>query len=120
MCYNRIYKRVIYPIFYCKGEIYVMKKIVCPVCKAEYTVQEIFIPKYFCGTINNVEKDENGKIIDYTGEDMDLKETYRCDYCNSKFNVIANVDFKSSSKMNDFNKQYSTKINRPRLKFKED
>ena len=97
-----------------------MKKIVCPVCKAEYTVQEIFIPKNFFGTIDNVEKDSEGKILDYTGADMDLKESYRCDYCNAKFNVIANIDFKCKSKMNDFEKQYSTKLNRPQLKFNED
>lgn len=97
-----------------------MKKIICPVCGAEYTMQEIFIPKYFCGTITNVEKDASGRIIEYTGEDMDLKESYRCDYCNSKFNVVANVDFRSNSKTSDFNKQYSTKLNKPRLRFKED
>ena len=97
-----------------------MKKIICPVCKAEYTVQEIFIPKNFFGTISNVEKDISGKIIDYTGNDMDLNESYRCDYCNSKFNVYANIDFKCKSKMNDFEKQYSTKLNKPQLKFKED
>ena len=97
-----------------------MKKIICPVCKAEYTVQEIFIPKYFMGNISNIEKDENGKIIDYIGKDMDLKESYRCDYCNSKFTVVANVDFKCKSKMNDFNQEYSTKLHKPQLKFKED
>ena len=97
-----------------------MKKIICPVCKAEYTVQEIFIPKEFFGTIENVEKTEDGKIIDYTGKDMDLHESYRCDYCNSKFTVSANVDFKCKSKINDFNKKYSTKLNKPQLTFKED
>lgn len=97
-----------------------MKKIVCPVCKAEYTVQEIFLPDAFFGNINNVEKDSNGKIIDYIGKDMDLKESYRCDYCNSKFNVIANVNFKCNSKINEFNKKYSTKLGSPKLKFKED
>jgi hypothetical protein len=97
-----------------------MKKIICPVCKAEYTVQEIFIPKYFFGTIDNVEKDISGKIIDYTGKDMDLNETYRCDYCNSKFNIYANISFKCESKVNDFSKKYSTKLNKPQLKFKED
>lgn len=97
-----------------------MKKIICPVCKAEYTVSEIFIPDAFFGTINNVEKDTSGKIIDYLGKDMDLKESYRCDYCNSKFNVTADVSFKCKSKVNDFNKKYSTKLSEPKLKFKED
>lgn len=97
-----------------------MKKIVCPVCKAEYAIQEIFIPKYFMGTITNVDKDENGKIIDYIGEDMDLKESYRCDYCNSKFYISANVDFKCKSQMAEFEKEYTTKLNKPQLTFKED
>ena len=97
-----------------------MKKIICPVCRAEYTVSEIFIPKYFFGTVDNVEKDANGKIIDYTGKDMDLNESYRCDYCNSKFDVYANINFKTDSKKNDFSKKYSTKLNKPRLVFKED
>lgn len=97
-----------------------MKKIICPVCKAEYTAREIYIPKSFFGTIDNVEKDMNGKIIDYTGTDMDLNESYRCDYCNSKFHVYANINFKCDSKATDFSKKYSTKLNRPQLKFKED
>ena len=98
-----------------------MKKIICPVCKAEYSVPEIYISNVFFGNIDNVEKDVHGKIIDYTGKDMDLKETYKCDYCNSQFNVIANVDFKTKSKTNEFNKKYSTKLNRnPQLRFKED
>lgn len=97
-----------------------MKKIICPVCKAEYTIQEIFIPESFFGTINNVEKDSSGKIIDYLGNDMDLKESYKCDYCNSKFSVTANVNFKCFSKVNDFNKKYSTKLKNPKLVFKED
>lgn len=96
-----------------------MKKIICPVCGAEYAVCEIYMPKSFLGNMT-IEKDKNGKIIDYVGQDMDLKETYRCDYCNSKFNVSANVDFKTSSKVNDFEKSYSTKLNKPQLKFKED
>ena len=97
-----------------------MKKIICPVCKAEYTIQEIFIPNNFFGTINNVEKDSKGKILSYTGKDMDLAEAYRCDFCNSKFNIYANIDFKCKSKMENFSKEYTTKLNKPQLKFKED
>ncbi len=98
-----------------------MKKIVCPVCKAEYTVQEIYLPEYLLGNIKEVEKDDEGKIVVFYGRDMDLKESYKCDYCNSTFTVFANIDFKTKSKTNDFNKSYTTPIhNKPRLIFNED
>ena len=97
-----------------------MKKIVCPVCKAEYTVREIFIPDEFMGTIKEVDKDKNGKIINYLGKDMDLQESYRCDYCNSKLTITASVNFKCTSDIIEFNKEHSTKLKNPKLKFKED
>lgn len=97
-----------------------MKKIICPVCGAEYTFQEIFIPSNFMGNITNVNRDNNGKIIDYIGKDMDLKESYRCDYCDCKFNITASIDFICKSPVVDFKKEHKTKLNRPQLKFKED
>lgn len=72
------------------------------------------------GTIKEVEKDEKGRILVYSGKDMDLKEEYRCDYCNSKFTVTASVNFKCTSDMVDFNKNHVTKLKTPKLTFKED
>lgn len=97
-----------------------MKKIICPVCKAEYSVQEIFIPEAFMGTIREVDKDDEGKIIEFYGKDMDLKEEYRCDYCNSKFTVNASVNFKCTSDMVDFNKDHVTKLKSAKLRLNED
>lgn len=98
-----------------------MKKIICPVCKAEYTVQEIYLPEHLLGTVREVEKDDDGKIVVFYGRDMDLRESYKCDYCNCTFNVYANIDFKTKSKTSDFNTTHTTKLERkPKMRLDEE
>ena len=58
-----------------------MKKIKCPDCGAEYLPAEIFYPDEFFGKPNSIEKDVYGKLLFFNGNDMNLTETYRCDYC---------------------------------------
>lgn len=89
--------------------------IKCPHCQAEYMAAEIFLPDSFLGHPREIQKDLNGKIMGFFGKDMDLIESYRCDYCNRKFTVTANVNFKTDSKTKDLKKVYSTKINKPSL-----
>lgn len=38
-------------------------KITCPYCKAEYTLDEIYIGKYITGHSKDIIKDPTGKII---------------------------------------------------------
>ena len=80
-----------------------MKYIVCPICGAEYHPAEIFISDYIIGNPNHIEKDADGKIIDYIGMEQDLEEQYKCDKCNNLFKITAKIDFtaKPISKLND-------------------
>ena len=94
--------------------------IKCPHCQAEYLPAEIFIPDAFMGKPSQVSKDSKGIIQDYVGTDMDLSETYRCDYCNRKFNVDAVLKFNTSSNTRDFNNTYATKLTKSNLFLDED
>lgn len=85
--------------------------IKCPKCNAEYLPAEIFIPNSFLGKPNLIDKDNHGKLIYYNGEDMNLKETYCCDYCNKTFNVSAKVQFQSDiDTYTDFDEDYTTQL----------
>ena len=85
--------------------------IYCPECGMEYLPAEIYLPNELLGKPYNIMKDYLGKIIEYFGKSMDLKETYTCDRCNTKFKVSAKVSFKSETlEKESFNKDYETKI----------
>lgn len=94
--------------------------IKCPHCGAEYMAAEIFLPDSFLGKPNDIRKTAEGKIIEFMGKDMDLAESYRCDYCNKKFTVSANVKFYTSSNTKDFDNKYKTKLTKPGLFLDED
>ena len=97
-----------------------MKKIICPNCGAEYLLEEIFIPQYFFGNPQYIEKDSSGKILNSIGEDMDLTEEYKCDYCNKYFIIDADISLKCRLKdAPNFSETYETKIKRPRLVMEE-
>lgn len=70
--------------------------IKCPYCAAEYTLADIYIPKYITGCGTAI-KDPTGKIIgiDYSTE-PDLTEQYNCDYCNKDFNIDLKIEAKAS------------------------
>ena len=70
--------------------------IICPKCKAEYTMSEIFLPKEFLGKSEIVSRDEENKIIFVTGKEEDLSETYKCDFCDTLFKVDTNIKFNTS------------------------
>lgn len=93
-----------------------MKNIIkCPHCQAEYLPAEIFLPNSLLGRPRDIHKDLNGKIIEYLGTDMDLSESYRCDYCDRKFTVNAHVKFYADSKVKDFGKKHKTTLIKPSL-----
>ena len=98
-----------------------MKNIVkCPYCGAEYLPAEIYMPDYFIGRPEDIQKNEKGKIINVTGEDMELVEHYRCDYCDRKFTITATVKFNTDSKTKDFDNEHTTKLSKPGLFLNED
>lgn len=85
--------------------------ITCPYCGAEYLPAEVFVPKSFFGTPEDIDKDYAGKLEVYDGNPMDLKEIYTCDFCNKEFEVTAEVKFKSQTKLNvPFEETYSVPL----------
>lgn len=94
--------------------------IKCPHCGAEYLPAEIFIPDSFLGEPTEIQKDDKGHIESFFGDDMDLKEQYRCDYCNKKFSVTASIKFNSSTNTKYFDEEYTTKLTKPSLFLDED
>lgn len=90
--------------------------ITCPYCGREYLPSEIYLPNSFLGKATNVMRMIDGSIEAYFGKNMDLKESYICDKCNSEFNVQAKVSFKTFPKQNSkFKEEYVTKICRLRM-----
>lgn len=70
-----------------------MIKITCPNCGAEYLPAEIFYPDNFLGNPKHISKTKQGKIEFYSGYNMNLKETYICDYCKRKMTVKSSINF---------------------------
>lgn len=84
-----------------------MKKrntIKCPNCGARYLPGEIYLPNSFLGKPTKVYRDENGNILGNDGTDMDLNESYVCDYCGKRFFVEASVIFKTETSEDVFSK----------------
>lgn len=85
--------------------------IVCPVCGYEYLPAEIFIPKVFFGYPEDIERTVGGKIDVYEGTPMDLTEKYTCDHCGAKFNVTADIKFKTKEEVTEtFSTIYSSPL----------
>lgn len=96
--------------------------IMCPHCGAEYTAGEIYIPEYFLGVPQNVEREGvTHRILFDGGKQMNTKETYVCDYCNTPFKVSAYIKFNvEEDKMHNFNKNYVTSLKKSTLFLDED
>ena len=84
--------------------------IKCPKCGREYLPAEIYLPDSFLGKPKNIFKDDNGRIDDYMGKNMDLKEEFICDGCGVKFDIAAKVSFNSTISKTDTKVPYKTKI----------
>lgn len=95
-----------------------MIKIICPECGAEYLPAEIYYPKDFFGNPHSITKDRYGKLQFFSGVNMNLQESYVCDYCKRKMQITANVDFKA--KIAQVEKSRITKFNRSNLTLTED
>mgnify|MGYP003300117218 CR=1 FL=1 len=85
-------------------------KIRCPFCNTEYLPAEIYTN--IIGKPRNIIKDEENKIISFTGTSLDLMESFNCNTCNKDFNVTAQLVFTTSYTKNE---EYKTKIERKNL-----
>ncbi len=92
-------------------------KIICPHCGAEYLPAEIFYPNHFLGKPKHITKDAFGKLKFYVGN-MDLNETYICDYCNTRLHVAAKVSFSVNGPVKS--SRHVTTFKKPPLVLKED
>ena len=85
--------------------------ITCPTCGREYLPAEIFIPKAFFGKPLYIERDTEGKIIDFAGGSIDNMETFYCEKCDKPFTVNAKIAFDTKSNLSiDFDEDYTHKI----------
>ena len=92
----------------------------CPKCGYEYLPAEIFVPKFYFGIPENIERGEDGKIISYEGTSVDLFEKYICDRCGTEFRVASKLQLTTNDKFPDsFDDDYFTKLN-PNLFLKND
>lgn len=92
--------------------------IECPCCGAQYAPGEVYIPKVFIGNPEYVKRNVEGKIDCVAGQDMDLIESYTCDYCKKSFKVTADISFQTIACEN----QFDTAVSIPyveRFKLKE-
>lgn len=94
----------------------------CPYCEAEYIPSELFYPDDFLPKVFDIVKDEDGHIISYTGDVMNLEVEYCCDKCNHAFKTIASVSFDTKKcEVHDFDFEYSAPLfDRERTELKED
>ena len=84
-------------------------RITCPKCGAEYVASEIFLPDKFLGKCKHVDRDFTNKVVDTLGADMNLKENFTCDFCDTNFDVDTTITFKT--KINEkysFNSDYTS------------
>lgn len=98
-----------------------MKNIIkCPKCQREYLPGEIFIPNNFLGQPKEIERDEQGKIIDYRGINQNLRETFTCENCGYTFDIEAQITYKVEGSMENFDEEYITPLYEDRISLKEE
>ena len=69
--------------------------IKCPKCGYEYLPCEVFFPEDFLGAAVNIVRDDSGKIVYFDGTNMNTKEEFVCDGCNTRFTIEGVVTFKT-------------------------
>lgn len=85
--------------------------IECPHCKYEYLPAEIFVPRAYFGHPENIQRDENGKLVSYDGTSVDLFEKYICDNCNTEFRVVSKLQLTTELDFpGNFNFEYVTNL----------
>lgn len=95
--------------------------IACPFCGYEYLPAEIYVSRAFFGKPENIERNAEGAIVSYTNSSVDVLETYTCDKCNHNFKITAKMVFVTEEdKLENFDEEYSTKLQKNVLFLEED
>ena len=95
--------------------------ITCPNCGYEYLPAELFVANVAFGNPGDIQRNDEGKIIDFTGKSLDLKETYECDKRGKTFKINGKMNFNVElDKTLDFDEDYSFKLTDDKITCKED
>ena len=86
-----------------------LRVIKCSQCGYEYLPAEIYLPNEFLGKPKSVMKDVNGKIIGFDGIKMNDTETYKCDNCDTLFEVVSTTYF-TTKPVGQSSDEYVTKL----------
>jgi DNA-directed RNA polymerase subunit RPC12/RpoP len=86
-----------------------LRIIKCPTCGYEYLPAEIYLPNEFLGKPKTIMKDISGKIIGFDGIKMNDTETYKCDNCDTMFEVVSTTYF-NSKPIGNSSEEYVTKL----------
>ena len=90
--------------------------ITCPHCGREYLPAEIFVPRSFFGSPYEIERDYEGKILDFMGKNLDCKESYVCEQCDKTFYINTQIKFNTDIEDNNqFSEEYSISLKKPAL-----
>lgn len=95
-----------------------LRIIKCPNCGTEYLPAEIYYPNVFLGKPLNIVRSVDGKILGFDGNSMNDTETYKCDNCNSLFEVVSTTNF-TSKLVEGTSEEYVTKLNKNKLFLEE-
>lgn len=82
--------------------------IKCPHCGWEYLPCEIFYPDDMLGKVSDVMRDDNGKVLFFNGESLNLKEEFVCDNCGTTFTVEGIINFKTKEVKDSFEDDWTT------------
>ncbi len=95
-----------------------LRVIKCPTCGYEYLPAEIYLPNEFLGKPKAIMKTISGKIIGFDGIKMNDTETYKCDNCDTLFEVVSTTYF-TSKPIGQSSENYVTKLSDDKLILQE-
>ncbi len=95
-----------------------LRVIKCPTCGYEYLPAEIYMPNEFLGKPKNIMKDSSGKIMGFDGIKMNDTESYKCDNCDTMFEVVSTTYFVSKP-IGKSSEDYVTKLSTEKLVLQE-
>ena len=94
--------------------------IKCPKCGKEYLPSEIYYPNSFLGKPTSIVKNDEGKIVFYLGDSMDLQEEYECS-CGCHFTTKASIEFtvEENTSLDFSEEEYTTPLFGNRIALQE-
>ena len=95
-----------------------LRVIKCPTCGYGYLPAEIYLPNDFLGKPTSIVKDVEGKIIGFEGVSMNDTEQYKCDNCDTTFEVVSTTYFTTKCVGNSA-EEYTTKLTPDKLILQE-